>query len=113
MTIQTTIEGYLNAWNEPDAAARLTLLETIWSDDGVYTDPIAHAENRAELNAVIGRFHEMNPGAKFALKDEITAHGVHVRFYWTLHFANDISIPGMDYGELAADGRLSKIVGFF
>jgi Domain of unknown function (DUF3291)/SnoaL-like domain len=113
MTIESTLEKYVAAWSEPDAAARQSLLEAVWSADGTYTDPMSHAANRAELDAIIARFLSANPGAKFTLKDKIDSHHGHVRFFWTLHFANGTELPGMDYGELAPDGKLIKIVGFF
>jgi hypothetical protein len=31
----TTITDYVAAWNEPDAAKRLTLLERAWAEGGV------------------------------------------------------------------------------
>ncbi len=113
MTLETTIEKYFAAWSEPDAAARKALLEAVWSADGTYTDPMAHAANRAELDALIAKVLSTNPGAKFTLRDKIDAHHGHIRFYWTLTFADGTEAPGMDYGEVAPDGKLIKIVGFF
>lgn len=113
MTLDTTLQKYVAAWSEPDAAARQVLLEAIWSADGTYTDPMSHAANRAELDTIIAGFLSANPGATFTLNGKIDAHHSHVRFYWTLTFANGTQLPGMDYGEVALDGKLTKIVGFF
>jgi hypothetical protein len=33
------VREYVAAWNEPDAATRLKILERCWADDGAYVDP--------------------------------------------------------------------------
>ena len=111
--INTLIEDYIAAWSEPDSKTRQRLLEAVWHDEGIYTDPSSHAVNRAELDASIAKFLAGNPGAKFTLKDKIDYHHSHVRFYWTLRLANGTEIPGMDYGKVSPEGKLVKIVGFF
>jgi hypothetical protein len=35
------IKRYLQAWNETDAAVRRSLVESLWTADGSYTDPLA------------------------------------------------------------------------
>jgi hypothetical protein len=54
------------------------------------------------------------PGARLEFMSGIDVHHNVVRFLWRLVRADgtcgDISI---DFGELGADGRLVKIVGFF
>jgi hypothetical protein len=107
------IEEYIAAWNEPDPSIRIELLEAVWQENGAYIDPVSHAENRAGLDAIIDGFQGDNPGAKFILNEKIDFHHGRVRFYWDLHLANGMEIPGMDYGEVSLDGKLVKIVGFF
>jgi len=111
--VKPLIQKYVAAWNERDADARRALLDAVWSTGATYTDPVFHAENQAELDAVIGRFLADNPGASFTLHDPVDCHHHHVRFYWTLNLASGATLPGMDYGEITADGKLAKIVGFF
>ncbi len=107
------IDTYLAAWNEPDAMSRRRLLASAWAADGIYTDPQSHGANRDELDAIIDGFHRSSPGAGFTLDGPVSHHHHVVRFYWTLRFANAMEVPGMDYGEIGADGKLAKIVGFF
>ena len=107
------VAGYIAAWSEPDDTARDALLARVWADDGTYTDPTVALTGRAALNAHIGGFLAGNPGARFTLDRPYDHHHGHVRFYWTLHFANGVTIPGMDYGELSPEGKLVRIVGFF
>lgn len=111
--IETLISQYILAWSETDADTRRKLLETVWAEDGVYTDPMSHAPGRAALDQVIAQFLASNPGAQFTQKGKFDHHHESVRFFWTLHLGSGAEIPGMDYGEITPDGKLAKIVGFF
>ena len=111
--IQTTIDQYLSAWNETDAAARQTILQDAWGKSATYTDPLNHATTLDALNAVISQFVADTPDAVFTLKGEVSHHHQSCRFYWTLRFANGVEVEGMDYGEIDAEGKLTRIVGFF
>lgn len=111
--IDPTIAGYLAAWNESDPVARRSLLETVFEELGMYTDPLTHAANRAALDVVIARFRQDNPGARFSLENKIDFHNHYVRFYWLLSFTNGAQLSGMDFAELSLEGKIVKIVGFF
>lgn len=111
--ISNLLEQYTGAWSEPDPQARQVLLQAAWHDTGDYTDPLAHAIGREELDGLIARFLGDNPGSRFTVREPVDHHHDFVRFFWTLHFGGGAELQGMDYGEIAADGRLRKIVGFF
>jgi hypothetical protein len=97
------------AWNEPEAAARQALLQC-WSDGGVYLDPRASLTGRDHIATI----QAARPGARLEFMSGIDVHHNVVRFLWRLVRADgsssDISI---DFGEVGADGRLVKIIGFF
>ena len=111
--IDTLLKQYTAAWSEPDPQARQALLQAAWHETGEYTDPIAHAANRAELDGVIARFQQSNPGARFTLHGQAIHHHNYICFFWVLQLANGTELQGTDYGEIGADGKLRKIVGFF
>jgi hypothetical protein len=111
--IEPIIAGYMAAWNESDPVARRSLLGEAFEESGTYTDPLSQAANRAELDAVIARFRQDNPGASFSLENKIDFHNHYVRFYWLLSFANGARLSGMDFAEISPEGKISKIVGFF
>lgn len=111
--IESVIASYVAAWSEPDAAARQHLLAAIWHEQGVYTDPVSHAAGRDALNDLIAGFLAGNPGATFVLEGDIDHHHHHIRFFWRVRLTDNREMSGMDYGEVADDGRLMKIVGFF
>jgi hypothetical protein len=113
MDIDETVATYGAAWNEPDAGKRAALLAQAWADDGTYTDPTAHAEGRDALVAHIGGFHEMMPGHTISSTSAVDAHGDVFRFAWEMRNGDGVSLEGMDFGEVAPDGRIRRIVGFF
>ncbi len=104
---------YGASWNETDDAKRTVLLEESWADDGVYRDPQGTAIGRAALVAHIGGFHAMFPGRSidFASGVDVTEAGL--RWAWVMHNGDAVELEGMDFGELAPDGRIQRIVGFF
>ena len=112
--IPKIVTRYMAAWNEPDDAARRTLLAQCWSDSGVYLDPNVSLAGRDALATKIGEVQAGRPGARLEFMSGIDVHHTMVRFLWRLVRADgtcgDTSI---DFGEIGADGRLVKIVGFF
>jgi hypothetical protein len=111
--IEVLIARYIAAWNEPEANARRRHLEAAWEEAGTYSDPLAQAASRDELEALIAGFQGENPEATFTIQGKIDHHHRALRFFWMLHYPNGIQQSGMDYGEVSPQGRLAKITGFF
>jgi len=112
--VTTMIDRYCNAWSEPDAARRQQLLDQVWAEDGTYTDPLSNVAGRSNLSALIGGFLQQYPGSRIVLASAVDLHHERVRFAWKWVLADgSTTMEGMDFGELASDGRLRKIVGFF
>ena len=107
------VATYGATWNEPDEKQRLALLTKSWADDGVYMDPTGRADGRDALLAHIGGFREMMPGHTIDMTSGVDVHANVFRFAWVMRKDGETVIEGMDYGELADDGRISRIVGFF
>ena len=114
MTTQQIAEAYGAAWNETDDAKRRALLEQAWADGGVYTDPQSHVEGREALLGLIAGFQQQAAGARIVATSGIDAHHGKLRFTWKMAGADgNTIIEGIDFGELAPDGRIQRIVGFF
>ena len=111
--VKVLIDGYLAAWNEPDATLRQQILARVWTDDGHYTDPQSDGKGRDALDQIIARLHKSVPGGHFNINSSIDHHHNVVRFAWTFKQPNGSALNGMDFGEIADDGRLRRIVGFF
>ena len=107
------VRTYGASWNEPDDARRTALLEQAFADDGVYHDPTAKAEGRAALVAHIAGFRAMFPGRSIETTSGVDVTDVGLRFAWEMRNGDAVELEGMDFVELAPDGRIQKIAGFF
>jgi hypothetical protein len=114
MAFERVITLYCDAWNEPDPDRRAELLWEVWAPHGTYTDPTVHLEGASELAAHIGRVSEKYPGSHIAMTSLVDAHHRVLRFTWCRIMADGRRLPeGIDFGEVADDGRLLRVVGFF
>ena len=114
MDATETVTAYGEAWNEPDEAKRRALLESAWADDGSYCDPTASVDGREALLAHIAGFREMMPGARIEPTSGVEEHHGWARFAWSMIGPDGAAaMDGFDVCELAPDGRLQRIVGFF
>jgi hypothetical protein len=111
---QESVQAYMAAWNEPDPGKRKKLIEQCWADDALYCDPQADIRGRDGLEATIAGFHAQAPGARIDATSGVDQHHNQIRFAWAFRTADgNTPIEGIDVGELAPDGRLSRIVGFW
>ena len=114
MNPQEAVETYGSAWSEKDEAKRRAILEKSWADDGVYTDPVSHAEGRDALVALMGGFQEQFKGATIVTTSGVDVHHEKLRFTWKILGEDGKQMmEGIDFGEFAEDGRIKRIVGFF
>jgi hypothetical protein len=114
MKVSEVVEAYGAAWNEPEESCRRKLIEDAWSDDGHYCDPTAQVDGREALVAHIAGFHQQFPGARIDMVSGVDDHNGWLRFAWTMVGGDGAAVmDGFDVGELAPDGRLRRIVGFF
>ena len=113
MSTDEIVAAYGAAWNEQDEKARADLLTKSWADDGVYCDPTATVTGRAALIAHLGGFLQTMPGHTLEITSGIDVHHDLIRFAWQLRKDGETVLEGMDFGELAPDGRIARIVGFF
>jgi hypothetical protein len=114
MAANETVQAYAAAWLEPAEDKRRELLIQAWTDDGTYTDPMLHVVGRDALNQMITAFQQRRPGDRIVLTSGVDQHHSVLRFAWKWYAADGSSkMEGTDFGELASDGRLCRIVGFF
>ncbi len=112
-TTQEIVKTYLAACNEHDEAARRRLLEQSWANNATYTASTVHVEGRDALVKHIGGFFQRYPGGRFVLASGVDEHHGMLRFAWKLLRADgSTQLEGIDFGELASDGRLRRLVVF-
>lgn len=110
----TAVDTYLAALSETDEARRAELVQTAWTEDGQFFDPLLEASGHTALGALATTVTEHYPGHTFRRTSGIDTHHGIIRFGWEL-VAEDgqVVLAGLDVGILAEDGRLSRIAGFF
>ena len=108
------LESYFAMWREPDAGARRPLVEQAFAPDGRHVDPLADAHGYEELNDMVGNVHAHYPGFSIAPTSGVDQHGDQLRFAWQVRLADgSVLVDGIDVGELAPDGRLARVAGFW
>jgi hypothetical protein len=118
-TPEETVRAYIEAWNSSDDVARRKLLDECWAEDGAYLDPSTELHGRDALSAHIGRFvsegaYGRGPGCRIPISSGVDYHHGMLRFTWVLLDPDGKPVSaGTDFGELAPDNRLQRIVGFF
>lgn len=105
-------ERYLACWNAT-ADDRPALLESTFAADARYFDPMAAANNRDELGAVIAAVREQFPDFVFTLVATPDSHHNVTRFTWGLGPAGaEPIIVGFDVITTDEDGRIDNVLGF-
>jgi hypothetical protein len=105
---------YCAAWNTDARPERDRLLARVWTADGVYSDPNpTRTVGRAALSDTIAALQNRYPGARFRCSAPQVHHSA-MRTTWIFRKADGSEIArGMDFFELAGDGRIRRVTGFF
>lgn len=112
--IEKVADRYIAVWNEPDAESRRRAVAGLWTEDGIYTDPLAAAEGRQDIEEVISGVREQFPGYVFRLIGNADGHHNVVRFRWELvsEGGDKSVVEGFDVAVVADDGRVRDVYGF-
>jgi len=114
MSIEEIVATYVAAWDEPDRSRRRALLEASITADAVYVDPTVDLRGIAALVDHIDGVQRRLPGSRLDLTTAVDAHHGLARFGWRKVLADGTALPdSIDVVEIAADGRLARIIGFF
>jgi hypothetical protein len=112
--VMTTVDTYLAMWNETDPTRRAGHIAQAWTGDGCYVDPLIAAEGHFALSAMVDGVQAKFSGHRFRRVSGIDTHHDQLRFAWDLVGPDGaVVVSGIDVGALAADGRLTRITGFF
>jgi hypothetical protein len=107
------VTRYLSCWNETDPAARRQLIDSTWAAQASYTDPMAQARGRDEIDATIAAVQSQFPGFVFTLAGPVDAHHSQARFTWGLgpEGAEPVVI-GFDVAVTGDDDKITTVLGF-
>lgn len=110
---EEVVRVYASAWNEPDAERRLCALTRSLTADATYVDPTIDAATREDLADAIGQFLASTPGASIVVTSGLDARIGELRFTWELQASGATLVRGVDYMEIADDGRIASIRGYW
>jgi hypothetical protein len=107
------ITRYLDCWNETDPVARRKLIDEVWAADAEYTDPLAEARGRAQIDAVIAAAQSQFPGLVFTQAGPVDAHHRQARFRWALGPEGEESlVEGFDVAVFDEQNKITTVLGF-
>ncbi len=104
---------YIETWNETDPAARRIALETLWTDDARYVDPLVEAAGVDQIDATIAAVQAQFPEFVFRLAGPVDGHHDQCRFRWELGpRGGEAPVAGFDVAVTNGDGRITQVLGF-
>ncbi|MCW2598248.1 MAG: hypothetical protein JWM02_77 [Frankiales bacterium] len=114
MTDMTALaEQYLASWNDIDPTSRRRAIDTLWTEDGSYVDPLASVQGREQIDATIAAVQEQFPGLVFRLAGSVDSHHDVCRFTWELGPQGaEPMVVGFDVAVTDGKGRLQSVTGF-
>ncbi len=112
--IAAIVDTSLAALAEPDKAKRREMIMQAWAEDGSLTDPPLAGEGHDGLSQFADAVCEHYAGHSFRRTSAVDVHHDRFRYSWELVAADgSVTVAGIDVGDLAADGRLHTVTGFF
>lgn len=108
------VDRYIAIWNETDPIRRRELIAQTFTEDGVHLGPLLNGDGHEGIEAMARNIQEHLPGHRFRRSGEIDAHHDRVRFTWEIFPPEGAPrfAAGVDFGVLAADGRLRSMTAF-
>ncbi|HWC37589.1 MAG TPA: hypothetical protein VG476_03620 [Acidimicrobiales bacterium] len=114
MDVVTVVDINLVALTEPDRDKRAALIEKAWAEDGSLTDPPLVGVGYDGLHKFAETVCEHYAGQKFRRVTDVDVHHDRFRYEWELVAPDEtVTVAGIDVGDLAPDGRLHTVTGFF
>jgi hypothetical protein len=113
-TLNTTVDTWLRAYGETDAAVRAELIAQVWAPEGVLADPPFTGTGHDEITGLIAAAQAQFPGHTFRRTSEIDAHHDLARYTWEMVGPDGTpALAGTDVVLVGDDGRLTYVAGFF
>ena len=109
--LEDVVDAYVAAWNALHPAERRRLLDDSVTEDFVFSGPTGEFKGRDAVGTFIAAMQERMPSTEVVRAGRATSAGPFVEFEWEIR--NTLSgarlLGGVDAGEVAADGRLSRV----
>jgi hypothetical protein len=112
--VTTVIDRFFTLWTEPDTARRQALIAQTFTEDVRYVTPQFAVQGHEGIANLVEELAGHLPGFRYLRAGVIDAHNDRVRVGWevippagAVRFAG-----GVNFYEIAPDGRLSAVTGF-
>lgn len=106
-------ETYAAAWRVPSAEEKHSALARSMRSDATYRDPQTHCSGHDELVQAMLEFHRQVPGGHFQTSYFLSYDDRSIARWNMLGADGTVLGEGISYGEYAADGKLTKLTGFY
>jgi len=111
--LRSTIDTYLDAYGEPDAARRGDLVTQVWAEDGHLIDPPLDGTGRTGISEMAAAVQSHYPDHTFRRTSGIDEHHSFARYEWELVGPDGAAaLSGLDVAEIGDDGLIRRVVGF-
>ena len=111
--IPEALERMMSMWNETDLAEIPKHVAAIFAEDVVFIDPSNSILGHEAFVAMVVEFRTKFPDAICSHASGVDSHhGLH-RYHWEIHRGAALLVPGFDVTEVNAEGRVSRVEGFF
>ena len=113
MTVQETVDRYLQIWNQRDAAARRAAVNALFTETCKYTDPLAAVAGRDGIDGFIAAVQQQFAGVRFVLAGGVDSHHDVARFTWHARAEGRDEPVAIGFDVAVLDGgRIQQVVGF-
>lgn len=112
VSVREVVEAYQRAWRAEGAEQR-RLLESSLTDDAELVQPNGWSVGVDAVVQRIAGLQDRWPGAQVEITSGSDEHHGFIRYSWNLRSADSLLLSGFDVAELAADGRVRRIIQFF
>lgn len=110
--IRASIEAYVAAWNEHDAARRMRLIEQACAEDLAMRTPGRRVDGRGQLDALIADFQARRPDLRAVFTSAIDVQGHVFRYAGVAEGPHGPAGETLDTGECDDDGRIRVLLTF-
>jgi ketosteroid isomerase-like protein len=107
------IRLYEKTWAEPDSTTRLQQIKTFWLDKSTYHDGAASIKGPVELNNMIQKFRKSLPNSILIGNPVLSFSNYHTWSWTIINKEKKFYLDGRDYVEINADGKITKLIGFW
>ena len=107
------LERMLAMWNERDLSKVRPHIEEVFDENVVFIDPANSITGHDAFEEMVREFRTRWPDAELSRSSGSDGHHDLYRYHWEIRQHTELLMTGFDVAEVASNGRVSKVLGFF